>query len=88
MKLSVLANLYAGKSLEETLQILTGLGIHTVEIGSGGYPGKDHCDPAILLADENKFEEFVHLLKKYDVTICALATHGNPIHPDPAIEKI
>ena len=29
MKLSVLANLYGTKTLEETLQILTGLGVHT-----------------------------------------------------------
>ena len=39
MKLSVLANLYGTKTLEETLQILTSLGIHTVELGAGGYPG-------------------------------------------------
>ena len=35
MKLSVLANLYGSKSLEETLKILTGLGVHTVELGAG-----------------------------------------------------
>ena len=45
MKLSVLANLYGKKSLDETLRILTGLGIHTVELGAGGYPGKAHCNP-------------------------------------------
>ena len=52
MKLSVLANLYGAKSLDETLSILTSLGVHTVEIGAGGYPGKAHCNPAELLADE------------------------------------
>ena len=51
MKLSVLANLYGTKSLEETLRILTGLGVHTVELGAGGYPGKAHCNPAELLVD-------------------------------------
>ena len=40
MKLSVLANLYGSKSLDETLSILSSLGVHTVEIGAGGYPGK------------------------------------------------
>ena len=53
MKLSVLANLYGAKSLEETLQILTSMGVHTVELGAGGYPGKAHCNPAELLADES-----------------------------------
>ena len=40
MKLSVLANLYGAKTLDETLKILSGLGVHTAEIGAVGYPGK------------------------------------------------
>lgn len=87
MKLSVLANLYGSKSLDETLAILTGLGVQTVEIGAGGYPGKAHCNPARLLSDEAKFNEFVGTFKKYSVEICALACHGNPVHPDPAEAK-
>ena len=87
MKLSVLANLYGHKSLEETLQILTGLGVHTVELGAGGYPGKAHCNPAALLADEQAYDTFMATLKKYDVTVCALAAHGNMVHPDPAVAK-
>ena len=87
MKLSVLANLYGSKTLEETLQILTGLGIHTVELGAGGYPGKAHCNPAELLADPDKYDEFIATLKKYDVEVCALACHGNPLHPDKAVAE-
>ena len=82
MQLSVLANLYGAKSLEETLQILTSLGVHTTEIGAGGYPGKAHCNPAELLADEAKLEEFKNTFKKYGISICALAAHGNPLHPN------
>ena len=82
MKLSVLANLYGSKSLDETLKILSGLGVHTVEIGAGGYPGKAHCNPAELLADEKKLNEFKDTFKKYDVEICAFAVHGNPLHPN------
>ena len=85
MKLSVLANLYGSKTLEETLSILSSLGVHSAEIGAGGYPGKAHCNPAELLADEKKFNEFVSLFKKYDVEICALACHGNPLHPNKEI---
>lgn len=85
MKLSVLANLYGSKSLEETLQILSGMGVHTVELGAGGYPGKAHCNPAALLADDRAYEEFIATLKKYDTTVCALATHGNAVHPNREI---
>ena len=87
MELSVLANLYGAKSLDEALKILTGLGVYTVELGAGGYPGKAHCDPAALLADEKKYDEFVKTFEKYGVKICALAAHGNPLHPNRAIAK-
>ena len=85
MKLSVLANLYGAKPLDEALSILSGLGVHTIEIGGGGYPGKDHCNPAELLADEAKYNEFVATLKKYDTEICAIACHGNAVHPNKEI---
>ena len=85
MKLSVLANLYGAKSLDETLSILSSLGVKTVEIGAGGYPGKAHCNPEELLADSKKFDAFVATFQKYDVEICALAAHGNALHPDAAI---
>lgn len=87
MNLSVLANLYGSKTLDEALKIISELGVHTVEIGAGGYPGKAHCNPAELLADEKKLNEFVATFKKYDVTICALACHGNPLHPNTATAK-
>ena len=88
MKLSVLANLYGAKTLDETLKILSGLGVHTAEIGAGGYPGKAHCNPAELLADQAKYDEFVATFKKYDVEICALACHGNPLHPKKDVAKM
>ena len=58
MKLCVLANLYGAKPLDEALAKLKSLGVEAVEIGAGGYPGKAHCNPAELLADEKKLEEF------------------------------
>ena len=84
MNLSVLENLYAARTLEESLTTITGLGVHTVEMGAGGYPGKAHCNPEELLADTAKFNAFVDTFKKFDVEICALAAHGNPVHPDEA----
>ncbi|MBQ7152434.1 MAG: sugar phosphate isomerase/epimerase [Clostridia bacterium] len=87
MELSVLANLYGSLSLEQTLKILTGLGIHTVELGAGGYPRKEHCNPEELLADQKKYDAFTALLKKYEVRVCALACHGNPVHPNKAVAE-
>ena len=53
MKLSVLANCYGNKTLDEALAIFSKLGVEAVEIGAGGYPGKAHCNPAELLKDED-----------------------------------
>ncbi len=84
MKLSVLTNLFANLSLDEALAKFSKMGIECVEIGCGGYPGKAHCDPEKLLADKAAFDEFVATFKKYGIEICALSTHGNPVHPDKA----
>lgn len=85
MKLSVLAVLYGALSLDEALSKLTALGVNTVELGAGGYPGKAHCDPAILLNDAKALAEFQATLDKHGVTVCALAAHGNMVHPDKKI---
>ena len=87
MKLCVLANLYANLTLDETLAKLKALGVEAVEIGAGGFPGKAHCDPEKLLADEKALQEFVDTFKKYDISLAALACHGNAVHPDKAIAE-
>ena len=87
MKLSVLMNLYHDKNLDEVLARMSELGIKTVEVGAGGYPGKDHCNPAELLADEAKLSEFKATFEKYGIEICALAVHGNPLHPQKDIAE-
>ncbi|MEG2429459.1 MAG: hypothetical protein RSA99_03670 [Oscillospiraceae bacterium] len=52
MKLGVFTTLLSNKSFEESLKYLSGKGIKTIEIGAGGYPGKAHANPEILLNDE------------------------------------
>ena len=87
MKLGVLTNLLGGVSLEEALKYFKSLGLEMVEIGCGGFPGKAHADPDILLNDDKALEDFKALLKKYDVEISALSCHGNPVHPNKEIAK-
>ena len=87
MKLSVLTNLYGSLSLDEALSKLEKLGIEYVEIGCGGYPGKAHCDPVMLLSDEKSLTKWKNTFKKHHIEVCALAVHGNPVHPDKKIAK-
>jgi sugar phosphate isomerase/epimerase len=85
MRLGVFTVLLAQKSLEDALKYLTGLGVKTVELGTGGYPGSAHCDPDKLLADPAALKAFQALLAKYGVEVSALSCHGNPVHPEKTI---
>ncbi len=87
MKLGVFTVLFGDRSLEETLKFLKAQGVQMIEIGCGGFPGKAHCDPKVLLADDTKRKEFQDVIAKYGMEISALSCHGNPIHPDKAIAK-
>lgn len=88
MKLCVLENLYGGIPFEISLEKLEALGVDTLEIGAGGYPGKAHCDPAVLLADQKALKDFTSTLEKHHMNIAALACHGNPVHPDKETAKM
>ena len=82
MKLGVLTNVVGNMPFEEALKYFKSMGIQMVEIGCGGFPGKDHCDPEVLLNDEAKFQEFCDVIKKYDMEVSAFSCHGNPVHPN------
>ena len=82
MKLGVFNPVLAGMSFEDAMKYLSDSGVQAVEIGCGGFPGKAHCDPAVLLNDEKALEHFKQVLKDNNLEISALSTHGNPVHPD------
>jgi sugar phosphate isomerase/epimerase len=87
MKLCVLTVPLYDRPLEEALKFLSGLGVHTIELGAGGNPGTTHLDPAVMLKQPDKLDEFKELLKKYDTEISALSTHTNHVHPDKRIRE-
>lgn len=84
MKLGVLTNVYRDLPFEEALKKFKALGIEMIEVGCGGYPGSDHCNPDVLLSDEQALADWRALVDKYGFEISALSVHGNPVHPDPA----
>ncbi len=85
MKLGVFTTLMSNKPLKDALDYFASIGIEAVEIGCGGYPGKAHADPDILLNDETKFQEFMKTIKDSGLAVSALSCHGNPIHPNKEI---
>lgn len=87
MKLSVLAVALADRPLADALQFFKERGVQQVEVGCGGYPGKAHCDPAVLLSDPKKLQAFKDTFARSGLTISALSAHGNAVHPVPEIAK-
>ncbi|MBQ4562560.1 MAG: sugar phosphate isomerase/epimerase [Clostridia bacterium] len=85
MKLGLLISLYRTEPLDEVLAKAKAKGIEAVEIAAGGYGGNEHCNPAELLADEDKFLEFKHTIDKHGLPISAFSVHGNPVHPNKEI---
>ncbi len=87
MKLSVFAVLLQDRSFDEACKYLSEAGVQAVEIGCGGFPGKAHCNPEEFLAHPEKIDELLATLKKYNLEIAALSTHGNAVHPNKEIAK-
>lgn len=87
MKLSAFSVLYKDKPLTAVLDIFKSKGIHYVEIGSGGFIGKDHCDPARLLTDETARKRFMEAFDSRDMKIACLSCHGNPVHPQKSLAQ-
>ena len=82
MKLSVLIGALGGRSLDAALDFLAQRGVQAVEVGCGGYPGKEFCDPEKLLSDRAALRDFRAAFQDRGLEIAALSCHGNPVHPD------
>jgi len=87
MKLGVMTPVLYSMPIEKALEYLSGLGVQTVEIGCGGYPGTTHLNPADYFANPAKVDELKGLLAKYNMEISALSCHGNPVHPNKTIAE-
>jgi sugar phosphate isomerase/epimerase len=87
LKLGVFAVLLKEKPFEEVLDYIAEKGLQAVEIGTGGYPGNDHCNPDVLLNDAGKLKAFKHAVESRGLIISALSCHGNPLHPQKAFAK-
>jgi len=85
MKIGIVANILQDNPFAEALSYFREMGIQTIEPGCGGYAGKAHINPAILLANSSKLEELKKTVADSGLTISALSCHGNPIHPDQDI---
>ncbi len=86
MRVGVFTALMGQMPLDQVLAKLKAIGINTVELGTGNYPGDPHL-PLALLDRTKELKEFKAKLEDEGFSISALSCHGNALHPDPAIGK-
>ena len=86
MRVGVFTALLANLSLDDVMKKLKSLGVTTVELGTGNYPGDPHCKLS-MLENESALQEFRKKLADNGFSISALSCHGNPLHPDPAFAQ-
>ncbi|WP_082234597.1 sugar phosphate isomerase/epimerase family protein [Halobacillus massiliensis] len=85
MKVGVFTVLYQDLPLDEVLDRLQNLGVQAVELGTGNYPGRNHCDPKELLGKPDKIQELKMKIQDRGMTISGLSCQGNPLHPQSII---
>ncbi|HSW50854.1 MAG TPA: sugar phosphate isomerase/epimerase [Bryobacteraceae bacterium] len=86
MRIGVFTALLANLSLDQVIEKLKSLGISTVELGTGNYPGGPHCKLE-LLESRQGLKEFKQKLDDNGITVSALSCHGDPLHPNREISR-
>lgn len=87
MKLGVFTPLYQNLPFETMLDQVKEMGLETVELGTGNYPGNHHCDPDELLQSPEKAKAFMRAIESRGLSISGLSFHGNPLHPNKKLAK-
>jgi sugar phosphate isomerase/epimerase len=85
MRVGVFTAVLGDRPVEAALDHIAGLGADAVEVGTGGYPGGDHCDPEALLADPAAARRWREAIESRGLAVSALSAHANPLHPEGAV---
>ena len=85
MKLGVFTPVFGKLAFPEMLAAVRALRhVSALELGTGGWPGRDHIDPDRLLSCPSDAKAYRQRIADAGLTISALSCHGNPLHPDAA----
>jgi sugar phosphate isomerase/epimerase len=89
MKLGVFTPVFGALDVKAMLaKVQSFKKIQAIELGTGGWPGRDHLDLDGLLASDVKTREYRQMIADAGLTISALSCHANPLHPDAATARV
>lgn len=81
MRIGVFTALFQNLPFEQALDRAVAAGVSAVEIGTGGYPGSQHCPVDALLASPNKRRAYKQAIESRGLILSAFSVHNNPLHP-------
>ena len=81
MKLGLVTDSLADRSLAEAAAVCRGLGLEQVELGCGNWSPAPHVDLKKLTADAGARRQLLDTLGENGLTISALNCSGNPLFP-------
>ncbi|UPM42911.1 sugar phosphate isomerase/epimerase family protein [Halocatena salina] len=84
MQIGVLTAVLDDQPRDDAFEYLSDLGVEAVELGTGGFTESDHLPREEFLDAEDRQKELHESLETNGLSISALATHNNPLHPDEA----
>ncbi|GAB79306.1 Sugar phosphate isomerase/epimerase [Austwickia chelonae] len=84
MKLGAYTACLHDKTLTETLDILRGLGLTSVEVNAGGFIPSPHCPVDALLSSAGARAAYLEEISSSGMELTALNCNGNPLSPLPA----
>ncbi|MBJ6360616.1 sugar phosphate isomerase/epimerase family protein [Paenibacillus sp. GCM10012307] len=87
MKSGVFTVLFGQSPLEQALDKIQEAGLQAVELGTGGYPGNTHCNPGVLLDNQQELVRLKESIEQRGLEISALSCHGNPLHPNKEVAQ-
>ncbi len=87
MRIGVFSVLYKDLPFEEALNKIASFGLNAVEIGTGGYPGSQHCPLDELLESKYARQRYQDEISKRGMIISAFSCHYEPLHPDEELAR-
>lgn len=87
MRIGIFTPPYQNEALEDALDILQKKGVSAAEIGTGGYPGSQHCLVDRLLNSEDERQAYLEKFAARHLIISALSCHYEPLSPNKAVAE-
>jgi sugar phosphate isomerase/epimerase len=87
MKLGVMSASLADLGWERALAVCRKLGLETIELPCGAYPGRGFFDMEAALTDTGLQQKIKDDVTRHGLEISALACHGNPVHPNADLAR-